>query len=549
MKKLLFPLIVLLLGGGLLAASFFTSSSGSGDLDVEIQKTAFIMPAAHQVYANPEALDGKHYLFKARIKNNTGKALEDVTIRYRIPGFIDWTELEVIGEMFEGQTAAVVCYPKFKDDITAKMTESLERTEIEIDWDGASEDDMVEEDFSFKMTNRNEFVFTNIPKDEIAGWADVFSNNELLACYVTPNDPIVKYYTQILQEKVLKGESAAVAKDVKGAVNVMCGIYEATRMSHMVYSSTQFIPKTMGDVSSSAQHNRLPREVITGNTGLCLELSLLYASVLSAAGIDPVIYLIPGHAYPGFKMNGQYYAIEATGIGGEGLGSINDVETAFKQGQKQLQEFIQKAQMGDPRYSIVDVHALHGQGVTPMNLNDDAFLRKKIDEIAANFSGGKTGTLASAQKQKSGGGGSGGGNNSGQTTSSNNRRTAGPLSFALPVGWAARRNPYPDVPIVTLEAVSPDMAANAMVYDVQAGNVDEAMGVIAQYLSYMGSEVTYNRNGNSLQGETYSMNGTYLWKGRAKRTGSGMRIVTVGTFDYLFNQKAGSINAIMNSMR
>jgi len=32
------------------------------------------------------------------------------------------------------------------------------------------------------------------------------------------------------------------------------------------------------------------------------------------------IYLIPGHGLPGFKMNGKYYAIESTGIGGEGMG-------------------------------------------------------------------------------------------------------------------------------------------------------------------------------------------------------------------------------------
>ncbi|MFK7970475.1 MAG: hypothetical protein AB8F95_08915 [Bacteroidia bacterium] len=551
MKKFLFPLLLLLAGACLFAVSFFTGSSGSDDVDVEIQKVAYVMPAAHQVYANKEALDGKHYLFKARIKNNSGKALEDVTVRYRVPGFIEWTELDVIGEMFEGQTAAVVCYPKFKEEITAKMTESLEKAEIEITWDGAEEDDVIEEEFAFRITNRNEFIFTNVPKSEVAGWADVFSNKELLACFVTPNDPIVKYYTQVLQEKVLKGESAAVAQDVKGAVNVLCGIYEATRMSHMVYSSTQFIPKQMDDVSSSAQHNRLPREVITGNTGLCLELSLLYASVLSAAGIDPIIYLIPGHAYPGFKMKGQYYAIEATGIGGEGLGSISDVKTAFEAGQKQLQEFIQKAQMGDPRYAIIDVHALHGQGVTPMNLNDDAFMRKKVDEIAAKFAPGATKNVAVAatRKRSSSGASSGGGNNSGGGGSSSANRTAGPLSFALPSGWSARRRPYPDMPIVSLEAISPDMTANAMVYDVAATSVDEAMGVIAQYLSYMGSEVTYDRNGNSLQGQTFSMNGNYLWKGRATRTNSGIRIVAVGTYDYLFNQKAGTINSIINSIR
>ena len=204
MKKLTLPLILLLGGALLVAASYLGGGSGSGDVDVEFQKASFIMPAAHHVYANPEALSGEYYLFKARITNNSGKMLEDVTVRYRVPGFIEWTELDVIGEMFDGQTASVACYPKFEEDITEKMTASMEKAEVEVTWDGASDDDMVEEEFAFRIVNRNDFIFTGIPQEEIAGWADVFDNTELLACFVTPNDPIVKYYTQIVQEKSIE---------------------------------------------------------------------------------------------------------------------------------------------------------------------------------------------------------------------------------------------------------------------------------------------------------------------------------------------------------
>ena len=43
------------------------------------------------------------------------------------------------------------------------------------------------------------------------------------------------------------------------------------------------------------------------------------------------------------------------------------------------------AQAGDPRFTLVDVHALNQQGATPMALRDDDFLRQKVDQIAANF--------------------------------------------------------------------------------------------------------------------------------------------------------------------
>jgi len=321
---------------------------------------------------------GAAFLASSFILNSGTKGEIVLTVRYRIPGYIDWTELNVIGEMFSGQTAAVRCYPKFRDEISSKMTESVEKVELEISWDGAEEDDIIDEAFSFRIADRNEYKFTNIPATEILGWSDVYNNDALLACFVTPNDPIVKYYTQNIQEKMLKGESAGVTKNPEEAVRFLTGIYEATRQSHMVYSGTKMIPENLTDVSKFSQSNRLPREVITGNTGLCLELSTLYASILSNAGLDPIIFLVPGHAYPGFKLNGQYYAIEATGIGGEGLGGIQTVEKALETGMKSLSEFFTKQQQGDPRYTMVDIHQANQEGATPMVLEDDTFLRKNI---------------------------------------------------------------------------------------------------------------------------------------------------------------------------
>ena len=535
MKKSALPIGLTIIGLILLGLSFMSSGKISGDLDVEIEKASFIMPAAHRVYSNPEALDGKYHLFKAKITNNSKSTLEDVTVKYRIPNYIDWTELTVSGEMFSGQTLVVQCYPKFEDKITEKTTTSVEKAEIEISWDGADEDDIVEEDFSFKLTNRNEYVYTGIKQEEISSWGDVYDNDKLLACYVTPNDPIVKYYTQNLQEKLMKGESASVTNKPEAGVKFLGGIYEATRLSHMVYSGTKGIPQSTEDVQSIVQQIRLPREVITGNTGLCIELSCLYASVLSAAGLNPVIYMVPGHAYPGFRMNGQYYAIEATGIGGEGLGSIMSAEDAFKQGQKQLQEFIQRSQAGDPRYSIVDIHNLNQEGVTSMNLNDNDFLRKKVDDIVASWSGI---TSNSTKKRRS----------TDIAVPNNNLRTSA-LSFNIPSGWQTFRRPLPEMPIMTAQVIAPDQLTTVSVFDIPASNSQQAMNTLSQYFSNFGMTLEYQSNGNSLAGYTYSANGTFTWIGKLLRRQGGIRFVAVGAPDYLYQQNSGIIKQVYNSIR
>lgn len=569
MKKWLLPVVLMTAGAGL-AAFALVSGGGNGDLDVEIKQAPFIMPAVHNVYADPEVLDGKYYLFKARLTNHSNSMLEDVTVKYRIPGYIDWTELGVIGQMFPGQSGIVACYPKFNDDITKKTNESTEKVEIAITWDGASDDDAVEEEFAFKMMSRNEFAYTNIEASEVSGYQDMFDNNDLIPCFVTPGDPVVKYYTQVVQEKVMKGEAASVSQKPEDAARFLMSLYEATRLAHMVYSGTKGIPTSTEDVTSIVQTLRLPREVITGNTGLCIELSCFYASVMSAAGIDPIIYLIPGHAYPGFKMQGQYYALEATMINGEGLGGIGTAQQAFQKGQEELQEFIKQAQAGNPAYSIVDVHDLNQRGVRPMTLDDDTFLKQKVDQIAQNFGalqGGGEQLLAMSQGngggQGGGGndgggggndgggndGGGGGGDDGGGGGTASGQRTPGPMSFAIPGGWSMRNRPMPQLPMWTLVSESPDGMANAAVYDLQAGSAEEAMAQLQQVFAQYGSQVEYQMNGNRIEGATYSSTGTWMWHGVIGRGPSGIRLVAAGASDMAYQQYAGQLSSILSSVR
>ncbi len=547
MKSKLIPIIIASAGLLLLAGSFlFNFSADSGDLDIEIQKASFIMPSAHKVYANPEAFNGKYHLFKAKLTNNTGKTLEDVTVRYQIPGYIEWTELKVSGEMFPGQTLVVPCYPKFNDDITKKTTSSIEKAQIEISWDGASEDDIVEEEFSFKITDRNDFIYTGIPQSEILGWADGYDNVDLLACFVTPNDPVVKYYTQSVQEKVLKGEATVFSNDPKDVLRFLTGIYDATLMTHMVYSGAKGIPQSLGDIASYSQQMRLPREVITGNTGLCIELSFLYASMISAAGLEPVIFLVPGHAYPGIKFKGQYYAIEATGIGGEGMGKISSSEEALQIAYKNLQEFFQKAQEGDPRYSIVDIDALKGQGLESMNMGDDDFLKGKVDKLAINFSPTEQSQAivqyVNAPNTPD--------NNINVTPNNNNRNTgSNNLSFTKPDGWQVQNHPYAEVPILTAQVISPDQVVNVSVYDIPANSMEEGMQIMNQYFSNYGMNIQYQIKGNAITGITSSTEGNFNWIGKGLKTNSGIRLVAVGAKENAFSQKSNEINAIFNSIR
>ena len=283
------------------------------NLKIEITRPPIIMPSIYKVYANGDALNGKYSLFKLVLTNTSSAPAKNVEVSYSVSNYIESTIAEKIALIQPGQTVVVNCYPSFPDKIVEKMTDSKETVKIFIKGNNIKN---TEESFSIAVKGRNEFMYNFMPSDEIRTSAEYFDNMPLLSCLVTPNDPIIKYLTQQIQEKVLKGEAASVENKEQEGVRFLQGIYYATLASHMVYSGTSGVPAQVSDVSSIVQNIRLPREVMTGKTGLCIELSLLYASIMACAGMDPIVYLIPGHAYPGFKMNNHYYALESTAIGG-----------------------------------------------------------------------------------------------------------------------------------------------------------------------------------------------------------------------------------------
>lgn len=555
MKKLLLPGILVL--AGLVALLIYFNPLATGNVDVKIQNANYIMPAAYKVYANPEALNGEYYFFKALITNDGNAPLKNVKISYQVPNYLDWTELETVPIVYPGEHLVVKCYPRFKDDIVNKMTQSQEKGEVKITYNGSQERT---KSFGFNIMGRNQFVYTDIPPDEATSYPDMMHNTQLLPSLVTPEDPVVKYYTQQLQEKLMHGEAASVSNKTEDAIKFLEELYAGTYLCHMVYSGTEGIPQKLGDVNSLVQSIRLPREVITGNTGLCIELSLFYCSVLKAAGLHPVIFLIPGHAYPGVLVNGQYYAIEATGVNGEGLGGRYQPDQALKVGMKNLQTFVQAAQQGDSRYSIIDINDLEGKGVVPMELRDDDFLRKKVDEIAVSFNprsapvddnpaAGNAAPRAeptAGRTRRSSGGGGGGRSTSGIAS------YAGAISFNYPAGWQRFNQPVAGVPALAA-IIQANQSSSISVYSIAGiSSPDQAVQYIQQLLAQNGQQMQFQRlgakNGYSFyQGITSAGGNQLQWQAVFRQSSNGVSGIACGSSNY--SAMAGIFGSIFSTVR
>jgi hypothetical protein len=562
MKKLLVPIILLVAGLALIIYPFFLSS---GDIDLKITPASVIMPAAYKVYSNPNVAGGRFNLFKAVVKNSGSSEIKNFKVQFRIPGIIpDWTDVPASSDLLPGQTAVVTCFPVFPQSITERNTSSKEKTEIRFIYGSKGNPTERDESFGFDMTSVNDIVFSSMADQDKAYLGDYMENKMIYACMVSAEDPIIKHYAETVQQRILCGEEGAgvggqgqlTEKDIREKIRVMEGVYNATLISHMVYSETQSSVTKFADNTSSTEHIRLPREVVSGNTGLCIELALLHASIYKAAGLNPVIFLIPGHAYPGIKVGNQYIALESTGIGGVGLGGAMTADQAIEKGTEELKTFYEEAQKGNPAYQILDINDLYSQGYQDMELKPDPILANEADKITQNWptclisalnrpiapTPVKRAIIRKPAVRRE---------NRGNSSSWESYGMNG-LSFSYPQDWLVYHHPVAQIPPLVTAVIAPDKSAQVEAFHVpNTYNPAQAVAYIRMLVNRMGENVQYSETGTAngftrFNGTTYSNAGTMRWVGYFRGGNGGVDGVIVGTTGGASN---ALLSQIVNSIR
>ena len=554
-KKVLISGIAYIVIGLILVILSFFFGKPQGNLDIKIKCTSSVMPMAYKVYGNPDVEDGKYYLAKV-IMENTGKGkIKNLKISYRIPDYIDWTTSTTYPEILPEQTVIDLFYPQFPSKILNVLNETTSTVEIKIKYNDGKENHEEIKRCNFQIRGRNELVYTDIPEEEINDVRDLYRNVNLLACFVTPEDPVIKYFTQQLQQKVLKGTVAGVSNNPKEILRFMKAIYEFEIAEGLVYGGTLGLPEKINDHYTMVQHIRLPREVITGGAGLCVELSTLFCSISMSAGLQCGIFVTSQHAFPAIISGGQIIPLEATGIGGEGIGGRMDFQKAINTGMKEMQLFAQgmPSQIGTP-IAFLNIGKLQSEGLRPPDLQDDNNLRKKIDELFNKLEQPQTYTRANNNQTYR------------RVPHTYNRHSNqyltytdpnGLFSFSYPQGWQTAQYPNPYLPSLVMLAAPPTMDRDVEIY-VLNGIYDpnQAFMQIYNTLVQMGTQIQYQPAGNvNINGRNYtriagmstSQYGTVYWTAYFTRS-------SIGVIGFVIGSKSSRLNTpdlitIKNSFR
>ncbi len=136
-------------------------------------------------------------------------------------------------------------------------------------------------------------------------WGEKFSNAQYIARWVTPHDPAVLRLVSEARRFVPRGRMpgydahrppAVQAREVRNEANA---VFQALRRSGLSYVNSFF---TFGDLKAEAQRIRSPEETLTLHSANCIDVSVAFASAMENLGLDPVIVIVPGHAFAGVRL-------------------------------------------------------------------------------------------------------------------------------------------------------------------------------------------------------------------------------------------------------
>ncbi|MCQ2299043.1 MAG: DUF4011 domain-containing protein [Bacteroidales bacterium] len=208
--------------------------------------------------------------------------------------------VECSGEYFQTTTTPIIpLLPEGKEvrligfsmkpsvKMTGALTEKVKTWFTIVAWSDANTPKQKKEIF------RKDYEIELMPYDQ---WLGTSILPQSLASFVTPNHPLINKVV-LSAAKILKEitGSSSLSEYQSGntadVVKQIAAVYAALHSENIVYRSLPASFEVIG------QRITLPEQVLSSKLGNCIELTILFASVLEAIGINSAVIIQKGHAY------------------------------------------------------------------------------------------------------------------------------------------------------------------------------------------------------------------------------------------------------------
>jgi parallel beta-helix repeat protein len=174
----------------------------------------------------------------------------------------------------------------------------------------------------------------------------------LICVWVTPHAPKIEELIRDASElkKGFSGTGGSMSGDQYGNIDIieqLRAVFETLKVKHDI----EYISTPLSFAPGVSQRIRLPREVLSDQSGNCIETTVTMASASEALGLKCSIVLFEDHAILGINLNDSYIGIETTYI------SAGDFGIAIEEGTDLLKE---------GGFNKIEIEEARKMGIEPM---------------------------------------------------------------------------------------------------------------------------------------------------------------------------------------
>jgi predicted negative regulator of RcsB-dependent stress response len=250
----------------------------------ELKSIRFLDGAVSDIFAALQSYYVGNTIGSVAFKNDDKYPLENVDVSFFQAGYMDGpTPLETFDRIDPGEERQVDLYAAFNNRVFE--TEGITPLTGEI----------IVQYTSRSRTNAQRYSVTYDMYDkEALSWDDT----RKAAAFVTPADSALRnfssYVRQVSRERVVPGFSG----EMQTAMQAYYGLKELG----LIYQLDPTSPFTVAQEDSGViDAVSIPRNTLKRLTGDCDDLSVLYSSLLEAAGVETAFVTVPGHIYVAFN--------------------------------------------------------------------------------------------------------------------------------------------------------------------------------------------------------------------------------------------------------
>lgn len=152
-------------------------------------------------------------------------------------------------------------------------------------------------------------------------WGSKFKYAPFIASWVTPHETEVERLLSHAKEyapfRRLPGYEAwkSEAEQEQSTLIQAKAIYAALKQQGVSYVKSSL---TFGEHTDITQRVRMPRESLGQSSANCIDAAVMFASLFENLAMDPIVVLVPGHAYVGVRVakgSQRYLFIDAAMTG------------------------------------------------------------------------------------------------------------------------------------------------------------------------------------------------------------------------------------------